>query len=99
MTTLSPIRNIDSVAAASGRTPTGVSPAAGVSTARSPGLSTHLRQRIARDFHARWSEEWGSKFVTHGRTPGRDAIRLDGNDYLAVTGHPRIVQAQIDNLR
>jgi CAI-1 autoinducer synthase len=37
--------------------------------------------------------------VTHGRAPGRDAIRLDGNDYLAVTGHPRIVQAQIDNLR
>ena len=106
MTTLSPIRNIDSVAAAAGRTPTGVSPATGVSTGRSgiptargPGLSAHLRQRIARDFHARWSEEWGSKFVTHGRAPGRDAIRLDGNDYLAVTGHPRIVQAQIDNLR
>jgi CAI-1 autoinducer synthase len=26
-------------------------------------------------------------------------VRLDGNDYLAVTGHPRIVQAQLDALR
>jgi CAI-1 autoinducer synthase len=58
-----------------------------------------LRTRIARDFHARWRDEWGGKFVTHGMSPGSDAVRLDGNDYLAVSGHPRIVQAQIDSLR
>lgn len=64
-----------------------------------PGLSQHLRARIARDFQSRWENEWGRKFVTHGRAPGPDAVRLDGNDYLAVTGHPRIVQAQLDALR
>lgn len=67
--------------------------------AAEPGLSAHLRQRIERDFKDRWEKEWGRKFVTHGGVPGPDAVRLDGNDYLAVTGHPRIVQAQIDALR
>lgn len=63
-----------------------------------PGLSARLRQRIARDFQARYEQEWGRRFVTHGRVPGPDAVRLDGNDYLAVTGHPAIVQAQRDAL-
>lgn len=106
MTTLSPIQSVAAVASTSAPIPT--TPIAGSSScmpcqhtarSRSPGLSAHLRARIARDFHARWHDEWGGRFVTHGRTPGSDAVRLDGNDYLAVTGHPRIVQAQIDSLR
>ena len=63
-----------------------------------PALSTRLRQRIETEFKARWENEWGGKFVTHGSAPGPDAVRLDGNDYLAVTGHPQIVQAQLDAL-
>lgn len=68
-------------------------------TATEPGLSQHLRQRIRTEFAERWETEWGRKFVTHGRAPGPDAVRLDGNDYLGVTGHPLIVQAQVDALR
>jgi CAI-1 autoinducer synthase len=64
-----------------------------------PGLSSRLRQRIETQFKERWEKEWGRKFVTHGVAPGPDAVRLDGNDYLSVTGHPRIVQAQLDALR
>ena len=64
-----------------------------------PGLSAKLRQRIASEFQARWEQEWGGKFVTHGVLPGPDAVRLDGNDYLAVAGHPQVVQAQLDSLR
>ncbi|MEO7549440.1 MAG: alpha-hydroxyketone-type quorum-sensing autoinducer synthase [Ramlibacter sp.] len=64
-----------------------------------PTISAHLRQRIATEFQSRWENEWGSKFVTHGKAPGPDAVRLDGNDYLSVTGHPEIVQAQLDALR
>ncbi|RZJ03947.1 MAG: quorum-sensing autoinducer synthase [Haliea sp.] len=64
-----------------------------------PALGQQLTQRIARDFKPRWDQQWGGKFMLHGRTPGPDAIRLDGNDYLAVTGHPHIVQAQVDALR
>lgn len=64
-----------------------------------PGLWAPLRQRIAAEFRSRWEQEWGGKFVTHGRTPGPNAVRLDGNDYLSVTGHPAVVQAQVDALR
>jgi CAI-1 autoinducer synthase len=64
-----------------------------------PGLSPRLRQRIETQFKERWEKEWGRKFVTHGRAPGPDAVRLDGNDYLGVTGHPDIVQSQLDALR
>lgn len=64
-----------------------------------PALGKHLAARIARDFTPRWSQQWGGKFVLHGMTPGSNAIRLDGNDYLGITGHPRIVQAQVDALR
>lgn len=64
-----------------------------------PQLSDRLRARIARDFTPRWERQWGGKFVLHGRAPGVDAVRLDGNDYLAVTGHPEIVQAQTEAIR
>jgi CAI-1 autoinducer synthase len=64
-----------------------------------PGLSSKLRQRIASEFQSRWEKEWGRKFVTHGIQPGPDAVRLDGNDYLAVTGHPEVVHAQLEALR
>jgi len=64
-----------------------------------PGLSEHLRQRIAREFTPRWEQQVGGRFILHGRPPGRDAVRLDGNDYLSVTGHPDIVGAQVAALR
>ncbi len=64
-----------------------------------PPLSLQLEQRIARDFTPRWHEQWGGKFVLHGATPpGPDAVRLDGNDYLGLTGHPEIIAAQIASL-
>jgi CAI-1 autoinducer synthase len=68
-------------------------------TRTQPGLSAKLRQRIANEFQSRWEKEWGAKFVTHGVPPGPNAVRLDGNDYLAITGHPQVVQAQLDALR
>jgi 7-keto-8-aminopelargonate synthetase-like enzyme len=63
---------------------------------REPGLSASLQARIERDFMPRWNGVWGGKFVLHGRAPGPNAVRLDGNDYLGVTGHPDIVKAQVD---
>jgi CAI-1 autoinducer synthase len=63
-----------------------------------PPISAQLARRIERDFKPRWEKQWGGKFVLHGKTPGPNAIRLDGNDYLGITGHPQIVQAQVDAL-
>lgn len=68
-------------------------------TPRNPSLGNQLTQRIARDFKPRWEQQWGGKFMLHGKVPSSEAIRLDGNDYLSVTGHPQIVQAQVDALR
>ncbi len=67
--------------------------------AAEPELLPRLRLRLESDFRDRWEKEWGCKLPTQGREPGPDAIRLDGNDYLSVTGHPDIVQAQIESLR
>lgn len=64
----------------------------------SPAVHTRLQQKLAA-FAPRLQHEWGGKFVTHGRAPGPDAVRLDGNDYLSITGDPEIVQVQIDTLR
>jgi len=67
-------------------------------TVLQPPLAACLKQRLARDFHDRFHREWGGRFFTHGRVPGPDAVRLDGNDYLAVVDHPDIVRAQVDAL-
>ena len=64
-----------------------------------PALGPQLTKRIARDFTPRWNDQWGGKFVLHGKPPTSNGIRLDGNDYLGVTGHPLIVQAQVEALR
>ena len=57
-----------------------------------------LLQRVETQFRRRFEQEWGGKLLTHGRVPGPEAVRLDGNDYLCVTGHPDIVQAQVQAL-
>lgn len=64
-----------------------------------PNISAHLHQRIERDFAKRWNEQWGGRSLLHGRTPSANAVRLNGNDYLALTGHPDIVRAQAQAMR
>lgn len=68
-------------------------------TSVNPPLSATLQARIARDFQPRWDTDWGGRFVLHGSQPGPNAVRLDGNDYLSVTGHPDIVRAHVDAIR
>ena len=63
-----------------------------------PPIAT-LAERIRRDFLPRWHQEWGGKFILHGRPPQVGGVHLDGNDYLGLSGHPEIVAAQIQALR
>ncbi|MBW8722493.1 MAG: quorum-sensing autoinducer CAI-1 synthase, partial [Polaromonas sp.] len=70
----------------------------GAKAPHNPSLGKRLQERIAHEFAPRWAQQWGDKFILHGRSPGAGAVRLDGNDYLNVTGHPEIVQAQISAL-
>ena len=67
-----------------------------VAAFKNPPLSATLTQRIERDFKPRWEGAWGGTFVLHGSSPGPNAVRLDGNDYLSVTGRPEIVAAQVE---
>jgi CAI-1 autoinducer synthase len=67
--------------------------------ARQPALSAHLQARIEREFWERWNGPWGGRSLLHGRDAGPGAVRLNGNDYLALTGHPEIVQAQTHAIR
>lgn len=66
---------------------------------REPAMLPRLRQRLDEQFTPHWNNEWGGKGILHGRHPGTDSIRLDGNDYLNISGHSTIVGAQISNLR
>ena len=64
-----------------------------------PAITAHLQNRIDTTFTKRWLEEWGGTSLLHGRSPGIDAVHLDGNDYLGLSGHPHIVDAQLTALR
>lgn len=64
-----------------------------------PAVSTHLTQRIQRDYTDRWDKLWGRRPLLNGRNPGANAVRLNGNDYLGLTGNPQIIQAQMNALK
>lgn len=66
---------------------------------REPPLLPRLRERLDGQFMPHWNTQWGGKCILHGGNPGPDSIRLDGNDYLNISGHPDIVRAQIAALR
>lgn len=70
-----------------------------VASPREPALPAALQARIDRDYTRRLHELWGGRFILHGQPPQPGAVRLDGNDYLGVSGHPRIVGAQVAALR
>lgn len=64
-----------------------------------PVMLPRLRERFEQQFLPHWQNEWGGKCILHGRKPGSNSIRLDGNDYLGISGHPDIVRAQIASLQ
>ena len=74
-------------------------PELSLKTHSGPAMLPRLRERLEQQFMPHWQNEWGGKCILHGRKPGSDSIRLDGNDYLGIAGHPDIVRAQIANLQ
>lgn len=60
-----------------------------------PPISPRLMKRVGGEFTDRWNRLWGGRSLVHGRNPGPDSVRLNGNDYLGLTGHPDIVRAQL----
>ncbi len=64
-----------------------------------PVMPNRLTQRIQSEFTDRWNNQWSGRSLVHGREPGPNAVRLNGNDYLSLAGHPDIVRAQTDALK
>ncbi len=64
-----------------------------------PAMSDRLAQRIQSEFTDRWNKLWSGRSLVHGRNPGPNAVRLNGNDYLSLAGHPEIVRAQTEALK
>lgn len=56
-------------------------------------------QRVGGEFTDRWNRLWGGRSLVHGRNPSPNAVRLNGNDYLGITGHPDIVRAQMRSMQ
>jgi CAI-1 autoinducer synthase len=65
-----------------------------VAQRRDPAISDHLAQRIQRDYTDRFDKLWGGRSILHGQNPDSNSVRLNGNDYLGLTGNPDIVRAQ-----
>lgn len=68
-------------------------------TAKEPCLHPKLQKRVETEFFPRWNNTCKDKFPLHGRPAPPDAVHLDGNDYLSLTGHPDISRAQIASIR
>ncbi|MEO7159531.1 MAG: alpha-hydroxyketone-type quorum-sensing autoinducer synthase, partial [Polaromonas sp.] len=66
---------------------------------RNPALLPRLRERLEQQFIPHWQNQWGGKCILHGRSPGSESIRLDGNDYLGISGNLDIVRAQMASLQ
>jgi CAI-1 autoinducer synthase len=64
-----------------------------------PALLPRMRERLEQQFIPHWKNQWGGKCILHGRNPGSDSIRLDGNDYLGISGNADIVRAQMASLQ
>lgn len=66
------------------------------SSAREPEF---LRQRVDHYHRERAANPVTGTHPLKGRTPGERSIQLNGNDYLALAGHPRILAAQAGALQ
>lgn len=63
----------------------------------SPALSPRLLDRVR--IYGEREATWNGRFILDGKPGQSGDIRLDGNDYLSFTGHPHIIQSQIDALQ
>ena len=57
-----------------------------------------LTRRIEKFYRERVQESWGGTHILKGRPPGKNAVMLQSNDYLSLTSHPEIVEAQANAL-
>jgi len=65
---------------------------------RAPALPAFVATRVARFHNERVAIDWGGRHILRGRRPESGDLMLQSNDYLAIAGHPAIVEAQREAL-
>lgn len=63
-----------------------------------PGLPSYLKQRMARFHDDRVNREWGGRNIFRRRPAPPGSLILCNNDYLAISRHPRLIDAQCASL-
>lgn len=65
---------------------------------RGPQLPDFVQRRVERFHRERVAIDWGGRHILRGRKPRPGDLMLQSNDYLAIAGHPAIVEAQRESL-
>jgi len=63
-----------------------------------PALPGFVATRVDRFHNERVAIDWGGRHILRGRRPAGGDLMLQSNDYLAIAGHPAIVEAQREAL-
>lgn len=65
---------------------------------KAPSLPGFVQRRVDRFHQERVAVDWGGRHILRGSKPGPRALMLQSNDYLAIAGHPAIIDAQRESL-
>lgn len=65
---------------------------------KAPTLPDFVARRVDRFHNERVAVDWGGRHILRGRRPHDGDLMLQSNDYLAIAGHPAIVEAQRTSL-
>lgn len=65
---------------------------------KAPALPDFVARRVDRFHNERVAIDWGGRHILRGRQPRVGDLMLQSNDYLAIAGHPAIVEAQREAL-
>jgi CAI-1 autoinducer synthase len=66
--------------------------------AKAPTFPEFVQRRVDRFHNERVAIDWGGRHILRGRRATASDLMLQSNDYLAIAGHPAIVEAQRDAL-
>jgi CAI-1 autoinducer synthase len=58
-----------------------------------------INEAIAKYFEERVNKSWQGGHILNGKTPASTALILSSNDYLHISRHPELLQAQIEAIR
>lgn len=58
-----------------------------------------LDQRMRQYFETRLQQSWQGKHILQGKIPATNALILSSNDYLHISCHPKLINAQINAIK